>query len=398
MVETFVEKKKEAFQPTQLHERVTTLDVIRGISLLGILLVNIFAFYLPLPHIDLGSWFSDAIDKIWHQTLDIYVQSSFYPMFSMLFGYGIAMQYTKAQNLGTNYYKYGSRRLIVLFIIGLIHAFFIWWGDILMMYAVCGAFLLLFLQFNGGILLTFSIVMNCLFHLFFIGVILLSGIAMEPYEFFVDIEMLDKALTAYGTGSWMDAFFQRLHDLKVQMALSSWLSALFTILPYMMLGAAASKWKLIERAKQLKLFWLCLAIFCVGLGVFMKSAPYLFERTTLFEIAKVYIGGPILSIGYISVIVLLCIFPVVTKLLKPIANAGRMALTLYIMQSIICSIIFYHFGFGLYGKVDVKTATFIAIGIFVLQVAFAELWFIKFKQGPLEWGTKKIIYKKFSGK
>lgn len=388
-----IHKEQTNLQPTLLNDRVVTLDVIRGICLLGILLVNIFTFYLPLPHIDLGSWFTDAIDIMWHNTLDIYVQSSFYPMFSMLFGYGMAMQFTKANALGTNYYKFASRRLIVLFIIGLIHAFFIWWGDILMMYAFCGVFLLLLLQLNSGLLLTLSIVINLTFHIFFIGILFLSLAVNQPYEEYVDFEMLDGAITAYGVGDWSDAFFQRLNDLKVQMHIVNWISALFTILPYMLLGAAASKWKLIERAKQLKLIWICLAVFGVGLGVFIKNTPYMFERTYLLEILKVYVGGPLLSIGYIAVIVLICIFPFVTKLLKPIANAGRMALTIYIMQSIICSIIFYNFGFGLYGEVDVKTATFIAIGIYVCQVAFAELWFMKFKQGPLELLTKKIIYR-----
>ena len=87
------------FKPTTPNERVDALDIIRGFSLFGILLVNMFGFYLPMPHIDLQTWFTEALDIIWHQTLDIYVQSSFYPLFSMLFGYGMAMQYMKAENL-----------------------------------------------------------------------------------------------------------------------------------------------------------------------------------------------------------------------------------------------------------------------------------------------------------
>lgn len=389
LVETIEEKN--TFQPTLLQERITTLDVIRGISLLGILLVNLFTFYLPLPHIDLGNWFTDAIDIIWYQTLDIYVQGSFYPIFSMLFGYGIALQFTKAQILGTNFYKFGVRRLIVLFVIGLIHAIFIWWGDILTVYAICGLLLLLFLRFNSGILVTISIVIYYIFLFFFLGLLLLVGALNGPIEDYVDIQALENAITAYGVGGWTDAFLQRLTDLMVQAGNNFF--ALFSVLPYMLLGAAASKWKLVERAKQLKLLWLFLTIFGIGLGLFLKSTPYIFERTYLLEIVKIYIGGPILSIGYIAGIVLLCLFPFAKKLFKPIASAGRMALTLYIMQSIICSILFYNFGFGLFGKMDVRTATFIGFGIFVFQALFAELWFMKFKQGPLEFLMKKIIYR-----
>lgn len=389
-----IKKEKDTFQPTLLHERVTSLDVIRGICLLGILLVNMFAFYLPLPHIDLNNWFTDAIDIIWYQTLDIYVQSSFYPIFAMLFGYGIAMQFMKAQNLGTNYYKFGSRRLIILFLIGLFHAVFIWWGDILMTYAICGIFLLLFLRFKSGILLTFSFVIYSVFLVFILGLAILVDLANVPLEEFVDIQMVNNAITAYGIGSWSDAFIQRLVDLKfIFINNLNFITSLFLILPYMLFGAAACKWKLIERGKQLKGLWLFLAIFGIGVGLFIKSTPYISEKTFLLDYIKIYIGGPILSIGYIAVIVLLCNVSLMIKLLKPIANAGRMALTLYIMQSIICTIIFYNFGFGLYGKVDVPTATYMAIGIFILQVLFAELWFMKFKQGPLEFMTKKLIYK-----
>ncbi|HWK21939.1 MAG TPA: DUF418 domain-containing protein [Ureibacillus sp.] len=382
------------FQPTTLHERVDALDILRGFSLLGILLVNMFAFYLPLPHIDLGSWFTEAKDIIWQQTLDIYVQSSFYPLFSMLFGYGLAMQFMKAKELGTNFYKFASKRLSILLILGLLHAFFIWWGDILTMYAFCGFFLILFLRFGSGWLLTFSIVINGIMQVFFLGIYLLAGIAnMEVEEMAVDIEMINNAITAYGIGSWTDAFLQRLNDLSLQMSIAMWITALLTILPYMMLGAAAAKWRLIERAKDLKTFWILLTILCLVVGLFIKSSPYIFVRTYMLDYLKVYIGGPILSVGYIGVIVCLCIIPIMRKVFKPFAMAGRMSLTLYIMQSIICTCLFYNFGFGLYGKVDVQMGTFIALGIFVIQVIFAELWFIKFKQGPLEFVMKKLIYK-----
>lgn len=382
------------FQPTTVNERVDTLDILRGFSLLGILLVNMFAFYLPMPHIDLGSWFTEAKDIIWHQTLDIYVQSSFYPLFSMLFGYGLAMQYMKAERTGINFYRFAPRRLVILFILGLLHAFFIWYGDILTMYAFCGFFLILFLRFGSGWLLTFGVVINGIMQLFFIGIFLLAGMAnMEVEELSVDIATINNAITAYGIGSWTDAFLQRLDDLSVQMHISMWITSLLTILPYMLIGAAFAKWRLIERGKELKVLWIPLTIVCLALGLFIKNAPFLFTRTYLLDYLKVYVGGPILSIGYIGVIVCLCMIPIMPKLLKPLAKAGRMSLTLYLLQSIICSLLFYNFGFGLYGKVDVQMGTFIAIGIFIVQVIFAELWFTKFRQGPLELAVKKLIYK-----
>jgi len=382
------------FQPTTLNERVDSLDILRGISLLGILLVNMFAFYLPMPHIDLGNWFTEAKDIIWHQTLDIYVQSSFYPLFSMLFGYGLAMQFMKAERTGSSFYKFAPKRLVILLVIGLLHAFFIWWGDILTMYAFCGFLLLLFLRFGSGWLLTFGLVINAIMQIFMIGIFVLIGMAnIEIEEPALDIVMINNAISAYGIGSWTDAFLQRLDDLSLQMGIGMWISSMLTILPYMLIGAAFAKWRLIERGKELKSLWIILTIICLGLGLFIKSTPFLYERTYLLDYLKVYVGGPILSIGYIGVVVCLCMIPVIPKVLKPLAKAGRMSLTLYLMQSIICTIIFYNYGFGLYGKVDVVMGIYIALGIFAVQVIFAELWFLKFKQGPLELLVKKLTYR-----
>ncbi len=381
------------FQPTMLSERVHTLDVLRGFSLLGILLVNMFGFYLPLPHIVLSEWFTEAKDIIWHQTLDIYVQSSFYPLFSILFGYGLAMQFMKSKQTEVNFYKFAPKRLVILFVIGLMHAFLIWWGDILAMYAFCGFFLLALIRLKSGWLLTVALTLNMLMHAFILFIYSVSGLLTAEVDGqFVHIMNVQNAIEAYGIGSWTDAFMQRLTDLSVQMSFGMWFFSLFTILPYMLIGAAAAKWQLIERAKDLKLLWGCLAVMCISAGLFIKSAPFTFTETYLLQYLKVYIGGPILAIGYIAVIVILCLMPVATKVLAPLAKAGRMSMTLYIMQSIICTVIFYNFGFGLYGKVDVALGTYIAIGIFVCQVIIAELWLSKFSQGPLEAAVKRLTY------
>ena len=387
-------------QPTQLNERITTIDIIRGVSLLGILLVNMFGFYLPQPHIQLNNWFTEAIDIIWHQNLNIYIQSSFYPLFSMLFGYGLAMQYMKAQRTGLNVYKFIPKRLALLFAIGMAHALFLWWGDIIATYAFCGFFLLLFLRYKSTILLVMGVVLNSSFHLFYIGILSLSGLLNKAVdEQPVDIQSIQDAVTAYATGGYVDAFIQRLSDLSLQMSPFMWIVALFTILPYMLIGAAAAKWRLIERAKELKGLWITLAILATALGLFIKNAPYLFTNTYLLDYLKVYVGGPILSVGYAAIIVVLCFIPAMTKWLSPLAKMGRMSMTMYILQTIICTTLFYNYGFGLYGKIDVPTAVYMALGIFAVQVIIAEIWLSKFKQGPLEAAVKRLTYgKKYSEK
>jgi uncharacterized protein len=133
----------------------------------------------------------------------------------------------------------------------------------------------------------------------------------------------------------------------------------------------------------------------VSAGLFIKNAPILFTRTYLLDYLKVYIGGPILALGYIATIVVICTFiPLAIKVLMPFAKLGRMSLTMYLMQSILLSVLFYNWGFGLYGQVDVELGIYISIAIILVQIGIAELWFMKFKQGPIESIMKKLTYGK----
>ncbi len=191
-------------KPTMLQERIATLDILRGISLLGILLVNMYAFYLPMPYIDLASWFTTPSDMVWQQNLDIYVQSSFYPLFAMLFGYGLAMQWQKAQSREQNFYGTGLRRLVVLFMFGFVHAVLIWWGDILMTYAFCGVFLLLLLRLHPIWLLSIGIIINGFMHVFMLFIVGYINFNSQ-IDTYLNITAVEKAITAYGAGNWLDA-------------------------------------------------------------------------------------------------------------------------------------------------------------------------------------------------
>lgn len=383
------------FKPTVLQERIQSLDILRGFSLLGIILVNIIGFYTPQPYIDLGSWFTEASDVIWHQRLDIYVQSSFYPLFSMLFGYGLAMQFMKAEHTGVNFYVIGSRRLVTLLIFGLLHAFLLWWGDILITYAFCGVVLLFLLRLKPVFLAIAAVSLNLLYHvfvLFVVGYIFLGSEEMGAIS--LDIVAVNDAITAYATGSWGDAFLQRVQDVMYQNNPFMLMMSLLTILPYMLIGAAASKWHLVERAKEFKVWWIATGVVFLVIGLFIKSAPFTWNRTYLLDYLKVYIGGPMLSIGYIGIIVSLCFVPQLVKLLRPFARVGRMSITNYLMQSLILSLLFYNFGLGWYGKLDVLTGIVVAIVVFVVQIIFSEIWLSRFKQGPIEAFWRKCTYGK----
>lgn len=382
-------------QPTLMNERNITLDVLRGFSLLGIILVNLLAFNTPLPNVDLASFYTLPSDIKWQQLLDIYVQGSFYPLFAMLFGYGLAMQWQKSVARDQPFFSTGIRRMVGLLIIGLLHAFLIWWGDILMMYAVFGTILLLFLRLQPVLLVVMALFLNGLLQIGFF--ILMPRTSFEE-GYYLDVVSTQQALGTYATGTWQEIFDQRLLDLAVQNDITMWFVGFFTILPYMLIGAAASKWQLIQRAKQVKGLWMALAVICIPLGIFLKNLPILQERTFFLDYIKTYVGGPITALGYAAIIVLLCMSPLIAKVMNPFAKVGRMSLTTYIGQSIILSVLFYGYGFGWYGKIGVQAGIVIALAIFVVQVIIAELWLARFKQGPIEWLWRKFTYGKLRTK
>lgn len=380
-------------QPTLKNKRIQTIDLLRGISLVGILLVNILSFNYPIIYVELPKYLTRPDDLQAEKWLTIFIQGSFYPLFAWLFGYGLQMQRMKATALNQKFASIASRRLSILLLFGIMHAFGVWYGDILITYAVMGFILLLFLKFKPQIQLFIALVCFSVFNGFIIAISWLGSLLPESenIDLYSDLTNVKSSLEAYRYGDWLDAFGQRMTDLSVQLSTVMWVQAIFTILPFMLAGAAASQWRLIERAKQLKVLWFILAIVALPLGIFLKYQIY---NGDMGYVVGLLIGGPILTIGYTAIIVLLALIPFVLKMTMPFNCLGRMSMTTYLMQSVIQSLLFYGFGFGLYGKLSIDNLILIAVLIFICQMAFAWIWLNFFKQGPVEMLWKRITYGK----
>ncbi len=131
--------------PTSVDNRIEALDITRGFALLGIFIANMLFFHTPYLYLDPYSWFTSG-DAVTFKWIDIFVQGSFYPIFALLFGYGINMQYEKSIQRNTPYVPVMARRLGILLGIGLLHGLFIWSGDVLFTYAVMGFLMLVFVR------------------------------------------------------------------------------------------------------------------------------------------------------------------------------------------------------------------------------------------------------------
>ncbi|MEK5206305.1 DUF418 domain-containing protein [Psychrobacillus sp. FSL H8-0510] len=383
-----------SIKPTGVNERIISIDVMRGFALLGIFVVNMLFFHSPYIYINPYTWFQNPSDFETFKMIDIFVQGSVYPLFSMLFGYGLAMQFLKSTANGGPFAKFAVRRLTILLIIGCIHAFLIWAGDILITYALAGFVLILMIRLKPIWLLLISIFLFLIPNGLLYGLLYLGSL-LEPNAtiIYTGIQEIEASIVAYGQGSWGDIFSQRLADwLYMSGNGLIVISMLFTIVPFLLLGAAAAKWKLIERARELKVYWMITVLVMLIVGTVIKWLPYLLEANLFTMGIQDTFGGPLQAIAYAGIIALVCSIPFAAKILSPISKVGRMSMTTYLMQSIIATTIFYAYGFGLYGKIDLSTGTWMAIGIYAFQVVFAEIWFTKFKQGPVEMLWRKLTY------
>jgi uncharacterized protein len=383
-------------KPLDTKERIKAVDVLRGFSLIGILIVNILAFIVPMPHVsNISAWFTNIKDIMLYQYIEIYVQSSFYPLFAMLFGFGFAIQFQRAMDNAYPFYKFGVKRIVVLFIIGLLHAFLLWWGDILVTYAFCATFVLMLIRLHPAVILLIAVILNAFMHSYYLLAYSTYGVLNELIpESVYDVQAINDTVNAYTRGSYADAFSQRLIDLSIQLNSFTLFISLLTILPYMLVGVVLSKWGILQKIKHHRTLFLVLSFILMGVGIFIKNAPFVYGETYLLSYMQVYIGGPILAIGYIFIVTWLCTFKWTEKVLQPFEQMGRMSLSLYIMQTVILTTLFYHYGFGLYGKIDIATSLYVVAAIIVFQMLLAYLWLLKWKQGPLELLMKKIIYKK----
>lgn len=387
-------KMENKIYPTQADERISSLDVLRGFSLLGIFLINMMSFESPILYYDPYQWWKDA-DQTLFKWIQILVQASFYPIFAMMFGYGLILLKTRTVKKGMSFRKISVRRLFVLLIIGIIHAFLIWSGDILINYAIFGLLLLLMLKWSGRLLLMVGGIIFLIPNLFF-GLILMVSSILSPNDvtMYSDIVSVTKSMETYVSGSYWEITVQRFLDWYMVNGPANIFFLLFSILPLMMIGAGAAKLKWLQKANVEKKKWFIILIISLLIGLFLKSLPVLVDENLAYQYIQQSLGGPILSLAYVSLIILLMTNPFARRLLKPFASAGRMSLTIYLTQSIVGTLIFYSYGLGLYSKLTLGTSMLLAIIIFVIQVVLAEIWFLKFKYGPFEKVWRYLTYGK----
>ena len=368
-------------------ERIVEIDIIRGIAILGIFFVN-FPEMLVVPLQQIKYVGIDGLIRLFY---NLFIQTKFYTIFSFLFGLGFYIFMSRAEARGDKIYTLFFRRLFFLFIFGFIHFVFLWHGDILNMYALIGIWLLLFYNRKDKTILIWAVLLLCIATVFN-GLIYLGA----DITLFLDNSLIHRALPQYNP----------LHDLIQKIAYRfnlfkgiSILNAIqYTpeILSLFLFGLYVGKIKffnrleefvsILKRAQIISLILSCIC-FIPMVHLFLNSPDYQVLNAFFF----VWLSGKTMAVFYISTILLLLREEKWQNRLKPFSYVGKMALTNYIGQTVVTTIIF---------SILFKNTAILPLWVsvlycpvfYVFQVKFSKWWLSKNRMGPLEKVWRSATY------
>ncbi len=396
--------------PIAVAERIEAMDALRGFALLGILLMNLEGFVGPVMASGTGL---DpklvGMDRTVDLLVYVLVQGKFYTLFSLLFGMGFAVMSQRAEQAGRPFAGVYWRRGLVLLALGVVHALFIWAGDILMMYALCSFLLLAFrpLPTRWFVWLGLAIYVMPIGFMFLMGGMgsLLNGTegwdkAMGGIGEQMRV-LIESERAAYGSGSYADATWQRLKSAG--MALSNITMFGFIVFGMFLLGAWFVRSGAIARPREFPRLYAGLRWVALPVGLLAMLGSVALEPTMDFATFDLRISAAfalqmlanlLMCLGYVAWVVRALDSPLWQRPLSALAPAGRMALTNYLMQSLVCTWIFYGYGLGYFEQLPRAWHPVFALALFGLQVLVSHLWLSRFRFGPMEWLWRSATYLK----
>lgn len=395
--------------PTQQAERIVSLDVLRGFAVLGILVMNIqdfsmigAAYFNPTVYGDL----SGPNYAVWLFS-HVLADTKFLSIFSMLFGAGIVLmaERMEAQTRPPGPVHY--RRMVILLVFGLAHGWLLWSGDILYAYAMCGFLVFLLRKRKPKTLLILGLT----------GVALTSGLALitqASMPFWPPESMAEMAqwwsptqaeiaveLEAF-RGGWTEQNSLRFSttasmETTVFLTYSLWGGS-----GLMLLGMALFKLGVFgagmpARAyRRMVLAGLFLGIPLIILGVRYQATTGWMLETGFFGGRQFNLwGGLVVALGWIGLVMLFCQRFAGSRLYRSLAATGQMAFTNYLMQTVICTTLFYGHGFGLFGSVERTGQILIVFAVWAFQLLASPWWLARFRFGPMEWLWRSLTYMRF---
>lgn len=388
--------------PVDASERIGLLDGLRGLALAGIFVVNIEWFSRPWQ--EFGNGMVQGLAGIDHAVawvVHVLVAGKFWVLFSLLFGIGFALMMERAQASGRATRLY-LRRLAALLALGIAHVLLVWVGDILHTYAIAALGLLLMRGLSPRAQLWVGL--SIYFGLYALS--LLGGWAMMAMPMEGAPELLAErardagaAVAVYAGGGFAEVTAQRARDFS--MLLSNAFGVVPIALAVFLVGSWLFRSGRIADVPGHRRSLVRMAAWCLPLGLALTLASAalstghpdgFFNPRWVFASSLHGLGALPLTLGAVALLALAWQGAAGRRLLAMFAPAGRMALTNYLLQSVIASLVFYGYGLALWGRVGHAGMVLLALAVFAAQVLASRWWLARYRFGPLEWAWRWLTY------
>jgi len=411
----------QTLAPVQAKEREIFMDVLRGFAILGIFIANLGSGL---------SWYSEEANLTgpfllpeWDHKMSflhhLFIEGKFYSIFSLLFGWGIALQIKRGKEKETDSIPTIKRRLLFMLLLGFIHLM-IWPGDIVFFYALLGFLLLPITKFSnksllitGGVLILSPILLYGLKMLF--PVLNFPADKLNQAGGWVDsrlsprfnnIKSQEEFFAVMKNLNWWDVFKANVAGFFYRYGYLIFISRISKVLGMFLIGYVIGRTDFYKNILQYKktVFFIIAIGFIIGLpanyflAYYMSTAMgdyFQLKEKGLFQTIVYALGVAPLALAYTGSFMLLFQHAGFKKIISLIAPVGKMAFSNYVLQSLVGNFVFLGAGLGLMGQVGPVYFTIFGIGFFITQVIISTLWLKYFNYGPVEWLWRSATYKKW---
>jgi uncharacterized protein len=383
-------------------ERIVVVDVLRAVALFGIIITHAEMGFLAGPYPGPDFMQFSAFDGSVRRWIYVLVESKFFSIFAFLFGLSFTIQLDNAARKSTAFAGRFAWRLIVLFLIGMVHQL-LFTGDILMIYAALGLLLIPLGRVRSAVLLVVALLLLLNIPGLVQGISRIDAPPLTPEQQLANAKVQD-VFTAGGTalyaatksGSLADiARVNYVHGLEMKWLYQLYSGRLWITFGCFLLGVCAGRANLFRDSETNRRFFKRLLVGAGGVAVLGTALALIYTPGGAWSSALMQFASGVqkatLAAAYVAAITLLH-WKHPHGMLSQLAPLGKMGLTTYLMQSAFLAAVFYGIGFGLMGEIGSAAAVALGTVLFIAQVFIARWWLRRFSMGPVEWGWRSLTH------
>ncbi|CAI49817.1 DUF418 domain protein [Natronomonas pharaonis DSM 2160] len=397
--------------PTAPEDRIVSLDVLRGVAILGILVINIWLFGLPMAAGMNPTLYGDfsGLNYLAWLVSHVFFEQKFVTLFTFLFGAGIVLFVESKEAAGRPARRLYFRRTGWLLVAGLLHAYLLWHGDILVAYALCGMLVVFVRNWRPRRLLLLGVAMFALPSLLYLvggaGYMVADATTQDEINAAVTAgvggDAIAAEIDAY-RGSWTEQIQHRAPTVLMLQTFGFAVETFWMLGGLMSIGMALYKYGIISNRRASRFYRrLLVAGGTAGLALILTGVWY--REAVGWETAPVvllahqfnYWGALLLSLSYVAAVMLFCRAAAESRAAGALAAVGRTAFSNYILQTVLATTLFYGHGVGWFGTLSRIELLGVVVAIWAIQVPLSVAWLRRYRFGPIEWLWRTLTYRQW---